>query len=98
MGAAELTAWVGPHICGSCYEVPAELRQEVAAREPATAASTSWGTPALDIGAGVTAQLERAGVAVVDVARCTLESPDLYSHRRDGASAGRSAGVIVRRP
>ncbi len=98
MGAADLTAWVGPHICGSCYEVPAELRQEVAAREPATAASTSWGTPALDIGAGVTAQLERAGVAVVDVARCTLESPDLYSHRRDGASAGRSAGVIVRRP
>jgi copper oxidase (laccase) domain-containing protein len=34
---------------------------------------------------------------VVDVARCTLESPDLYSHRRDGADAGRFAGVIVRR-
>ena len=97
LGAREITAWVGPHVCGHCYEVPAELREQVAAVEPVTASVTSWGTPALDIGAGVTAQLERAGVAVVDVAPCTLESPDLYSHRRDGADAGRFAGVIVRR-
>jgi copper oxidase (laccase) domain-containing protein len=31
---------------------------------------------------------------VTDVSRCTRESPDLYSHRRDGAGAGRLAGVI----
>jgi len=61
---------------------------------PASLATTSWGTPALDIGAGVCAQLERVGVAVTDVSRCTRESPDLYSHRRDGAGAGRLAGVI----
>ena len=65
LGAHELTAWVGPHVCGSCYEVPAELRDEVAAVEPATAATTRWGTPALDLGAGVVAQLEREGVRVV---------------------------------
>jgi YfiH family protein len=96
LGADDLTAWVGPHICGACYEVPADLQREVAAVEPVSAASTSWDTPSLDIGAGVTAQLERAGVRVVQVDGCTLESPDLYSHRRDGASAGRFAGVIVR--
>lgn len=97
LGAGTITAWVGPHVCGSCYEVPAELRDEVAALEPAAASTTSWGTPALDVGAGVTAQLQRAGVSVQDVSRCTLESPDLYSYRRDGERAGRLAGLIRRR-
>ncbi|MEP6814155.1 MAG: peptidoglycan editing factor PgeF [Marmoricola sp.] len=96
-GADEITAWIGPHVCGACYEVPLEMQEEVAAIEPASRATTSWGTPALDIGAGVRAQLERDGVTVVDVSRCTRESPDLYSHRRDGAAAGRLAGLIRRR-
>lgn len=94
LGAEEITAWVGPHVCGRCYEVPQEMQDEVAAIEPASRATTSWGTPSLDIGAGVRAQLERAGVTVVDAARCTRESPDLYSYRRDGATSGRLAGVI----
>ncbi len=97
LGASAISAWIGPHICGRCYEVPAELQGEVAATEPVTASTTSWGTPALDVGAGVTAQLERLGVRVHDVSRCTLESPDLYSYRRDGAAAGRLAGLIRRR-
>ena len=57
-------------------------------------ATTSWGTPALDIGAGVRAQLGRDGVAVVDAARCTRESADLYSYRRDGDAAGRFAALV----
>ena len=93
-GAERIEAWVGPHICGSCYEVPETLQREVAGREPASRSTTSWGTAGLDIGAGVRAQLARAGVVVHDVARCTLESQDLYSYRRDGADAGRFAGVI----
>jgi YfiH family protein len=97
LGATTITAWVGPHVCGSCYEVPLDLQQEVTAVEPATLAQTSWGTPSLDLGAGVHAQLTRAGVEVVDVSRCTLESADLYSHRRDGAGAGRFAGLVRRR-
>jgi copper oxidase (laccase) domain-containing protein len=83
-------------VCGRCYEVPPELQDEVAAVEPATRATTSWGTPALDVGAGVVAQLERGDVAVVDVSRCTLESPDLYSYRREGTRSGRQAGLIRR--
>jgi YfiH family protein len=98
LGAEQVEAWVGPHVCGACYEVPAQLQHDVAAIEPATRSTTSWGTPALDLGAGVAAQLGRLGVEVHDVSRCTLESPDLYSHRRDGTSAGRFAGVIRRRP
>jgi YfiH family protein len=98
LGATQIQAWVGPHVCGSCYEVPEAMQQEVASREPASLSTTSWGTPALDLGAGVRTQLERAGVEVHDVSRCTLESPDLYSHRRDGAGAGRLAGVIRMRP
>ncbi len=94
LGATDITAWVGPHICGRCYEVPAALRDEIAAVEPVTASTTSWGTPSLDLGAGVAGQLQRLGVRVNDVSRCTLESPDLYSHRRDGPRAGRLAGVI----
>lgn len=94
LGAREVQAWVGPHICGRCYEVPAALQEQVVAGEPATESTTSWGTPGLDLGAGVTAQLARLGVQVHTVSRCTLESPDLYSYRRDGAGSGRLAGVI----
>jgi YfiH family protein len=93
-GADRLTAWLGPHVCGACYEVPEELQAQVADVVPESRSTTSWGTPALDIGAGVRAQLEAAGVTVHDVARCTRESPDLYSYRRDGARAGRQAGLV----
>jgi YfiH family protein len=94
LGADRIRAWVGPHVCGACYEVPADLRDEVAAVEPATRATTSWGTPALDLGAGVRAQLEREAVEVEEVARCTREDAALYSYRRDGAGAGRLAGLV----
>lgn len=96
LGAQRLQAWIGPHICGACYEVPEEMRAEVAAAVPATHATTSWGTPALDLGAGVRAQLELAGCTIVEVGGCTREVPALHSYRRDGAEAGRMAGVIWR--
>jgi YfiH family protein len=94
LGAAEVTAWVGPHVCGGCYEVPEAMREEVGDVVPAAVATTTWGTPSLDLGAGVRAQLADAGVAVVDLARCTRESADLYSYRRDGAGAGRLGGLV----
>lgn len=43
LGAREIRAWVGPHVCGHCYEVPAEMREEIAALVPETWAETSWG-------------------------------------------------------
>lgn len=93
-GTEGISAAVGPAICGECYEVPRSMRDEVAAIEPAAFATTSWGTPSLDLRAAVDAQLRSAGVGSLRrVGGCTRESPDLYSHRRDGIT-GRFAGVI----
>jgi len=94
LSSAPLTAWVGPYVCGHCYEVPQQMQDDVAALEPASRATTSWGTPSLDVGAGVRAQLERDDVEVVDLSTCTRESPDLFSYRRDGRESGRQAGII----
>ncbi|MEV7921967.1 polyphenol oxidase family protein, partial [Streptomyces griseoviridis] len=49
---ARIVARTGPAVCGRCYEVPEEMRAEVAAAEPAAHAETSWGTPAVDVTAG----------------------------------------------
>lgn len=92
--AGEIAASVGPAICGACYEVPEWMRAEVASIEPAAFATTSWGTPSLDLRAAVEAQLRAAGVARLHrVGGCTRESAHLFSHRRDGVT-GRFAGVI----
>ena len=93
-GASDIVAWIGPHVCGSCYEVPEQMRAEVSAAVPEAYAVTSWGTPAVDVGAGVRAQLERAGVEVVGTGGCTVEEPGLHSYRRDGSAAGRFAGLV----
>jgi YfiH family protein len=99
LGARDVRAWVGPHVCGACYEVPEQLRADVAAGVPESFAETSWGTPALDIGAGVLAQLRAGGVTdVTEVRRCTIEDDDLFSYRRQGKRSGRSAGLVWVRP
>ena len=94
LGAGRIEAWLGPHVCGRCYEVPDEMREEVAAVVPASRATTSWGTPSVDLGAGIKAQLADAGIACVDLSRCTREDLDLYSYRRDRLESGRQAGLI----
>ena len=98
-GADPSVAWIGPHVCGACYEVPAVLQEEVATIVPEARSTTSWGTPALDLGAGVRAQLAAAGVADVrEVGACTREDASWPSYRRDGAAATRFAGVIWSHP
>jgi polyphenol oxidase len=87
-------AAIGPHICGGCYEVPDEMRARVAAQVPQSACVTRKGTPGIDVGAGVDAQLAEAGVCTVTRdPRCTAEAPELYSYRRDGRT-GRLAGLV----
>lgn len=96
LGARAVSAVVGPSVCARCYEVPAALREEVAARAPVSASVSRTGTPAIDVAAGVLEQLAALEVAVELVPGCTAERPDLYSHRRDGVT-GRFAGVAVLR-
>ena len=91
---SRLRAAVGPAIAGASYEVPAELQDEVVAVVPETRATTAWGTPALDLPAGVTAVLRRLGVEqVVDAGRDTWTDPALFSYRR-AQRTGRFAGVV----
>ena len=93
-----ILATVGPSIAGESYEVPAELRDQVARALPATAATTSWGTPALDLRAGAVAALRARGVQrVCRLDRDTFVDASLYSHRRAsaaGTTTGRSCGVV----
>jgi YfiH family protein len=87
-----LEVLLGPAICG-CYEVPAAMRAEVDARLPGSAVRTRRGTPGLDLRAGLYHQLTELGVARIGGdPRCTRETPDLYSHRRDPRS-GRQAAI-----
>lgn len=92
-GAVDIRAWVGPSICGSCYEVPGSMRDSVTAVVPATWSQTSWGTPGLDLPAGVRSQLEAEGVAIEYAGPCTLENASLYSYRRN-RETGRFAGLV----
>lgn len=93
LGAAGLSAWLGPSVCGRCYEVPEDMRDDVAAQVPAAWCTTSRGTPGLDLPAAVRSQLQDAGVRVEYSGNCTLEDENLFSYRRD-RHTGRFAGLV----
>jgi purine-nucleoside/S-methyl-5'-thioadenosine phosphorylase / adenosine deaminase len=93
VGARDIRAVVGPSVCGRCYEVPEEMSLAAAEVSPESRAVSWSGTPAVDVAAGVVAQLRANSVAVQWVPGCTRESDRLYSYRRDGQT-GRFAGVV----
>lgn len=92
---AHISAWIGPAICGSCYEVPQQMRDDVAGTHPDAASTTSWGTPALDLPRAAETLLARVGVQVRRSAICTLEDDRVFSHRRVPGQ-GRCAGLVWR--
>ena len=88
------SAVIGPAACGRCYEVPPQMADEVERAVPGSRSTTSSGTAAVDLVAGATGVLQRAGVErVTTVGGCTIEQPHLFSYRRDGRT-GRHAGVV----
>lgn len=94
LGASDIHAVIGPSVCPRCYEVPAELRDEVSATQPVAASVSVTGTPALDVAGAVAEQLRRADVVIDHFSRtCTKESEDLFSYRRQQRT-GRFAGVV----
>ena len=98
LGAQTITAWVGPAICGACYEVPEEMRAESARLLPGIEAETSWQTPGLDLPGAARTLLEELEVQVAETGAdrsewCTLEHDALYSYRRDKTTS-RLAGVV----
>lgn len=90
----EITATLGPAICGKCYEVSQEIFDEVVASHPVAASRTGANTLALDLVAGLITDLQNLGVKRIDnQSRCTVESDELFSFRRS-AITGRQAGLV----
>ena len=94
MGARDISAIIGPAICGSCYEVSADIHQEVVSNFPMADSRTNAGTLALDLPRALNAVLQSAGISVdPSQSACTVEDADLFSYRRDGVT-GRQAGLV----
>lgn len=98
-GATRIQAWLGPRVCGLCYELPAQLVEEVAALIPEARATTRAGKPSLDIGKGLVAQLRDEHVDVTDLGEgvCTMEDEAFFSYRRQGKASGRQGGIVMLR-
>ncbi|MBZ0102368.1 MAG: polyphenol oxidase family protein [Thermoanaerobaculia bacterium] len=97
---AGAVAWIGPAIGPCCYEVGDAVADAVCAVAGDDVRSTgASGRPHLDLAAAVTAQLAAAGLSrVVRLDHCTRCRADwLWSHRRDGAAAGRNLTLVWRR-
>jgi YfiH family protein len=92
-GASDITAVVGPSICGHCYEVSQDVYDDVTRSFPLAASKTREGGFALDLARALIDELESLGAKVIDEGRCTVEDKNLYSYRRDGVT-GRQAGVV----
>ncbi|MEC4017947.1 peptidoglycan editing factor PgeF [Streptomyces sp. H27-D2] len=91
---ARIVARTGPMACGRCYEVPEAMRSEIAEAVPEAWATTRQGTPAVDVAAGIRAQLVRSGVKTVEQSHiCTMESADHFSYRRE-RTTGRLASYV----
>jgi polyphenol oxidase len=92
--ANRLQVVLGPSVCGRCYAVPYDLQKSVVAKVPQALSTTRDGAPALDLAAGIRAQLRRVGVDHVETdGRCSVEDPTLFSYRR-GNTTGRQAAVV----
>ena len=93
LGAIKIHAILGPSICGSCYEVPFQMQQDVIEQHPRAFATTRKGTPALDLPKALIAELLAIGVSYEASTVCTLEDQMYFSHRRQNPT-GRFAGLV----
>jgi polyphenol oxidase len=85
-GRDQIVAVIGPGAGGCCYEVGHEVR--------AALGQTHSDDPRIDLPAIARERLLAAGVAQVDdVQACTICDQRFFSHRREGARAGRQAGM-----
>lgn len=97
LGATAQTsrAVLGPAICGSCYEVPADRVDEFREAEPGCIVDARH----IDIGAGIRAQLERLQLPVEKMPGCTFEDQNLFSFRRaNGEPTGRGGLIVCMQP
>ncbi len=90
--ASDIHVWIGPHICGDCYETGEKIARAFGRRFPGCATVTRFGGPGVDLGRAIRLELAQAGVVpghIVDVVTagrqprmcCTLEDTRFYSYR-----------------
>ncbi len=96
----QILAVVGPGAGACCYQVGADVQAAFAGTERGpgrgsrTASAPARQASHIDLRAIAHEQLAAAGVAEVrDVDACTICDERFFSHRREGAGAGRQAGV-----
>lgn len=97
---SRLVAWLGPGVCGDCYEVGSDVRDALRADErkgvlvkqgSANGGARKW---RMDLPALIASRLRRAGVErIVASLLCTICDRRFYSYRRDGHT-GRFAALI----
>lgn len=93
-GGENLHAWIGPHVCGACYEVPEAMARDFADATSVPPTRTAAGTTGVDLGAAARRQLDALEVPFDSFEDCTMHTAGLWSHRRQGAAAGRLAGLV----
>lgn len=93
LGAQRIQAYLGPSICGTCYEVSEEMYNQVASIHPSAKSQMQSGTFSLDLPRALAVELKANGIQVSRSPICTLENSNFFSYRRDGVT-GRQVGVI----
>jgi YfiH family protein len=98
--AESVRAAIGPSVCGRCYAVGEEVVEGVRAAVGGAAPDGSWlardaTATRVDLKAANAAVLRSRGVRVEVLPACTICTPGFWSHRRDGAAAGRQVGAIA---
>lgn len=104
LGAREedVRVWVGPGICGDCYEVDEAVIDafECALSRAGALAYKPGGKAQLDLSRAMAYQLLRAGVAARQLelsGLCTCCDSRFFSHRRDQGKTGAMAAFIAGR-
>jgi YfiH family protein len=98
LGANEAVAAIGPCIGPCCFEVGADVAEQIAEAcgEPRVVVTRASDKATVDLRLAARTQLERAGVRdVEDVPGCTrCEPARFFSYRRDGERSGRHIAAI----
>lgn len=84
-GLEPIRASIGPAIAGCCYEVGPEVLETF----PDHVATTTWGTPSVDLAAVAASHMP--GLPVWSAGRCSRHEPGSFSHRLDGTPARMAA-------
>lgn len=88
--ASQIRVWIGPHICGNCYETGNDIASAFEKQFPGCSTHTRFGGAGVSLGRAITCELVDSGVIsshiygfseVDNSTLCTLENPRFYSYR-----------------